>query len=310
MSPWCLAEKSEYIDIIAPSGAISPSDLLAIQAMLSNRQLRGRVPENIIGTHPFSAQTDAVRFALLKQALMAEDSTVIWCVRGGHGVSRLMPELISLPKPNKQKILIGFSDISSLHLWLNQAWCWPSIHGPGARQSAYHEIAVEDVDSLYQLMFSGLTHYKISGLLPLNSAAEQLTQVSGITAGGCISVLQTSVGTAWQLDGRNKILFLEDINEQAYRIDRALVHFVHAGLLNDVAAIVFGDFGERAEATKTMDWVLQEAIPDYLTAYHQCIPLFRLHGFGHGKQNKPLPFGVAATIHKQGACAELVFSAP
>jgi len=306
---WCLASKNEYIDIVAPSGTIAASGLTSIDTMLQKLNLRARIPENILGVHPFSAQTDAVRFALLQQALMAEDSTIVWCVRGGHGVSRIMPELIYLPKPNKQKILIGFSDISSLHLWLNQAWQWPSIHGPGARQSAEGEIAAEDVAALYQLAFAGLTDYKISGLMPLNAAAQNLTQVSGITAGGCISVLQTSIGTPWQLDGRDKILFLEDVNEKPYRIDRALVHLADAGIFNQAQAIIFGDFGEHTEESSTIDWVLKEAIPNYLTQYHHTIPLFRLRGFGHGAHNKPLPFGVPATLTMQESLAQLVFSA-
>lgn len=308
MMTWRTASQNEYIDIVAPSGAVSAADLTAIEIMLHKLNLRPRIPTNILGAHPFSAQIDAVRFALLQDALMAEDSTIIWCVRGGHGVSRIMPELIRLPKPEKQKILIGFSDISSLHLWLNQAWHWPSIHGPGARQSALGSVAAEDVTALYQLCFKGLAAYRISGLLPLNQAAHNLAQVSGVTAGGCISVLQTSIGTPWQLDGRHKILFLEDVNEQPYRIDRALVHLANAGILNEVQAIVFGDFGEAATEAKTIDWVLKEAIPHYLAQYHLTVPLFRLRGFGHGAHNKPLPFGVQATLTMQETEGQLVFS--
>ena len=305
---WKTASQNEYIDIVAPSGAISAADLTAIDVMLQQLNLRPRIPVNILGTHPFSAQTDAVRFALLQDALTAQDSTIVWCVRGGHGVSRIMPELIRLPKPEKQKILIGFSDISSLHLWLNQAWHWPSIHGPGARQAALGDVAAEEIAALYQLCFEGLAAYTISGLVPLNQAAEHLTQVSGITAGGCISVLQTSIGTPWQLDGRNKILFLEDVNEQPYRIDRALVHLANAEALNEVQAIVLGDFGEDPEEAQAIDWVLKESLPSYLAEYHRTVPLFRLRGFGHGAQNKPLPFGVKATLTMQGSLGQLVFS--
>lgn len=305
---WRTASQNEYIDIVAPSGAVGAAELTAIDVMLQQLNLRPRIPTNILGAHPFSAQTDAVRFTLLQDALTAQDSTIVWCVRGGHGVSRIMPELIRLPKPEKQKILIGFSDISSLHLWLNQAWHWPSIHGPGARQAAFSAAAAEDIAALYQLCFEGLAAYKISGLVPLNQAAENLTQVSGVTAGGCISVLQTSIGTPWQLDGRNKILFLEDVNEQPYRIDRALVHLANAGILNEVQAIVLGDFGEGPEEARTIDWVLKESIPNYLAQYHLTAPLFRLRGFGHGAQNKPLPFGVEATLTMQGSLGQLVFS--
>lgn len=304
---WPIASKDEYIDIIAPSGTITATDIVTITQYLQTLGLRPRIPDNLIGDHPLCANSDDVRFALLRSALTAHDSTLLWCVRGGHGVSRIMSDLIKLPKPSKQKLLIGFSDISSLHLWFNQAWQWPSIHGPGTRLTALGEIDANDIQSLYQLCFEGLAGYTLNDLIPLNTLAEQLSSVEGITTGGCLSVLQTSIGTPWQIDTRNKILFLEDVNEHPYRIDRALVHLANAGLLNAVKAIILGDFGEKPDEAKTIDWVLKESISNYLVNHHIPTPLFRLRGFGHGKQNKPLPFGVKAKLINQSANIQLVF---
>jgi muramoyltetrapeptide carboxypeptidase len=218
-----------------------------------------------------------------------------------------MPELMRLKKPVKQKLLIGFSDISSLHLWLNQIWQWPSLHGPSARQAALGKIDARDIATVHQLCFEGLENYIIPDLLPLNASAQQQNSITGIATGGCISILQNSIGTPWQIDTKNKILFLEDVNEPAYRIDRALVHLANAGLLRQVKAIVFGDFGERAIETEQLDWVLTESIPSYLTQQSIDIPLFRLRGFGHGTRNKPLPFGVTANITTQGTVTQLTF---
>lgn len=306
--PWPIASKDEYIDIIAPSGAISAADIVTITEYLQKLGLRPRIPNNLIGDHPFCANSDEMRFALLRTALNAQDSTLLWCVRGGHGVSRIMADLIKLPKPSKQKLLIGFSDISSLHLWFNQAWQWPSIHGPGTRLTALGEIDANDIQSLYQLCFAGLADYSLNNLMPLNTLAKNLNSIEGITTGGCLSVLQTSIGTPWQIDTRNKILFLEDVNEHPYRIDRALVHLANAGLLNAVKAIILGDFGEKPDEAKTIDWVLKESISDYLLKHHIPTPMFRLRGFGHGTQNKPLPFGVKAKLTVQGTTGQLTFA--
>ncbi len=305
--PWPTVCKNEYVDIIAPSGTFSASDIVAINDYLIREGFRPRIPKNILGDHPFAAQSDSIRFELLKNALTAEDSTLLWCVRGGHGVTRIMPDLIQLAKPKKQKLLVGFSDISSLHLWLNQAWEWPSLQGPSVRQAAHGSIDTQDMAALQQLWFDGLSGYSITDLQPINKSGKELDQLEAITTGGCISVLQTSIGTPWQLDAHNKILFLEDINEAPYRIDRLLVHLTNAGILQQTKAIVFGDFGEKNSETTMINWVLNDLAEHYFPKHGVHAPIFRLHGFGHGPRNQPLPFGVNAQIKREGATWRINF---
>ena len=294
--PWPHLSKNEFIDIIAPSGTTDKNDIQVIHDYLIREGFKPRIPDTILGDHPICAHTDAIRFAHLKNALLAQDSTLIWCVRGGHGVSRIMPELTQLKKPTQQKLLVGFSDICSLHLWLNQHWQWPSLHGPMSRMAALGKLDPQDIEALHQLWFKGLQGYTLNHFQPLNSIAEQLHTVEGITAGGCLSVLQTSFGTSWQLDGRNKILFLEDINEQPYRIDRSLVHLANAGVFHHAKALILGDFGEQASEAKMMHAVIHDILKNYFPHHGIQLPVFRLKGFGHGERNQPVPFGVNAKI--------------
>jgi muramoyltetrapeptide carboxypeptidase len=294
---WPTIPKSEYVDIIAPSGTFSASDLDAIDHYLTREGFRPRIPKNILGRLPIFANSDEIRFDLLKNALTASDSTLLWCVRGGHGVSRIMPQLTQLAKPNKQKLLVGFSDISLLHLWLNQVWQWPSLQGPAARQTAHGEVDAEDVATLNKIGHEGIKNYSIAGFQALNQTARDIQHLQGITSGGCISVLQTSIGTPWQIDGRDKILFLEDVNEAPYRLDRLLVHLANAGILQQAKAFVFGDFGENNEVeARTMEAMLNEVINNYFPSRGIQLPAFRLRGFAHGFANKPLPFGVSAQL--------------
>ncbi|MCD6047395.1 MAG: mccF [Gammaproteobacteria bacterium] len=293
---WPLISRNEFVDILAPSGKVSQEDINIIREYLLREGFKPRIPENILGEHPFSANSDALRFEHLKNALNAEDSTLLWCVRGGQGVTSIMPELTQLAKPEKQKLLVGFSDITSLHLWLNQAWQWPSLHGPMARMTSQNKIDSHDVAALNHLWFEGLQTYSLDGLQALNEAAKEAIIVEGKTIGTCLSLLQTSIGTPWQFDACDKILFLEDINEQPYRIYRSLIYLINTGLLNQAKALIFGDFGESDQEAKDMEWALNDIANVYLNKRGLNLPVFRLRGFGHGPRNKPIPLGVRARI--------------
>lgn len=293
---WPKISKDEFVDILAPSGSISQEDVCQIREYLLSEGFKPRIPENILGEHLFSANTDELRFEHLKNALNAEDSTLLWCARGGQGVTSIMPEVTELKKPHKQKLLVGFSDITSLHLWLNQQWQWPSLQGPMARMTSQNKIDPRDVAALNHLWFEGLQHYVLEGLQPLNAAAENAALIDGESIGGCLSILQLSVGTKWQMDVRDKILFLEDINEAPYRIYRSLVYLINTGLLDQVKAIVLGDFGEKENEAADMERGLNDIANAYLAKRNLSVPMFRLRGFGHAERNKPIPFGVKINI--------------
>jgi muramoyltetrapeptide carboxypeptidase len=296
LNNWPLICKNSVVDIIAPSGKIESENIAQIEAYIRSLGLTPRIPKNLLGEHPFCANKDEIRFEHLKNALYADDSSLIWCVRGGHGVTRILPQLTKLPKPDKQKLLIGFSDITSLHLWLNQAWQWPSLHGPMVRQIAAGLADPLDVAAEEKILFEGINDYVFGPLTAINALAKETNFIEGITAGTCLSLLQTSIGTPWQLQPHDKILVIEDVNEFPYRADRLLVHLTNAGLFNGVKAIIFGDFGEEAETIHAMNNVLADFANQYLPNSGLHIPVYRIEGFGHCSRNKPLPLGVSAQL--------------
>lgn len=295
---WPTIKKNALIDIIAPSGKIDAENVSSIRQYIENLGLRVRIPENLLGDHPFCANKDEIRFEHLKNALYAEDSDLIWCVRGGHGTTKIVSQLMDLPKPKKQKLLVGFSDITTLHLFLNQVWQWPSLHGPMARQVACLPCDERDVQALHKLWFDGLSGYVSTELQPVNELAKNTKKIIGETVGTCLSLLQTSLNTPWQVVGKNKILILEDINEQAYRLDRMLTHLTNANIFHEAKAIIFGDFGEDfSEAQNNeIDFVLHDFSERYLILHGMHVPVFRIQGMGHGKRNQPVPLGVHAVL--------------
>ena len=303
MSFWPTISPGAIIDIVAPSGRFDVSVLPSIQAFLQAQGWIARLSPAMLGPHDFLANSDVQRLSLLQQALTAEDSDIIWCVRGGHGTTRIMHDLLVQPKPSRPKLLVGFSDITTLHLGLNQCWQWPSLHAPMARQVALGLSDVRDVSALLHLWQIGLANYTLTDLTPKNISATNVTALHGVTVGTCLSLLQTSLSTPWQIEAQDKILFIEDLNEPAYRLDRLLVHLSNAGIWQQATAIVLGDFATEATAQEQV--MIARVLSEFSSA--QAVPVFALNGFGHGARNQPIPLGVPATLQSMAESWQVTF---
>lgn len=280
----------KIIDIVAPSGAVPPALLLRIKNHLAEKGMEARIPVNILGQDLTSSQQDSVRFELLQQALFAEDSDLIWCIRGGYGATRLLPRLQKLMPPAQSKMLIGFSDITALHLFLNQCWGWQPIHGPTAKQFVEEDPWIDQaslnatqhiLNHFMDFAPAELAKWQYS-VQPLNSAAENFKTEACLT-GGNLHLIEASLATFWQVEATGKILMLEEVNERAYQVDRALIHLLQAGIFKQCQAVIFGDFtypGSPAE-----ELAIQAVIGRFIRENN--FPAFYAPFFGHGRQNFP-----------------------
>ena len=286
----CL-KKGDIIDIIAPGSGSTDEDTQKAVQFLENLGLTPRVPNNILGTEPYHSHTDEIRFHHLNDALNAEDSKAIWCLRGGYGTARLMPMLHKISQPTTPKWIIGFSDVTALHLYIAKYWQWPTLHAAVLFQAGTQKIAPESIDQTLALLRGELKTltYKLT---PLNNSANAERTIESTVIGGNLSLVQTSIGTLWQLDASEKILFLEDAFERGYSIDRKLTHLAQAGLLDQVEAIILGDM--QGDNGTDADQYVEYAIERFVTK--QNIPIAQAHGIGHRKTNTPLPFGISSTL--------------
>ena len=279
-----------HIDIIAPSSSVSPNDLHAVREMLLEWKLTPHIPDDLLGNDLLCANTDEQRFEHLKNALYNDISDAIWCVRGGYGCTRLLPKLAELSPPPHQKLFMGCSDITALHIFLQQQWGWSTLHAPGAKQAALKEITESDIMAIKNRL-EGTLSFNYS-LIPLNIPAQKITQINSSITVGNLSLIQASIGTFWQLNAQHKILFLEEVNERGYRIDRMLEHLRQAGIFNNIDALLLGDFigGEEPAGNTLIEPILQRFA-------NTCpYPVLRCKGIGHGFENHPLPFGKKVTL--------------
>ncbi len=152
--PWLPLKKNSTIDIIAPAGGISdPSTLEKLKNLLGNWQLISRISPDLFGPDLLCANSGEKRFQQLEEALTNTESHAIWCLRGGYGCTRLIPYLLKLTAPKKCKLFIGFSDITALHLFLQQKWHWQTLHGPSLNQVTHHLIETESSNELKKIIF-------------------------------------------------------------------------------------------------------------------------------------------------------------
>lgn len=284
--------KGDIIDIIAPaSKSLDANDIKNIRDFLLSWDLQPRIPENIYGEDLLCANSDEIRFAHLVDALTNAESKAVWCLRGGYGSARLVENLFKLPTPKHNKLFMGFSDITVLHLFLQQQWGWQTLHTPSARQVAANSIEPENISELRNIIF-GKTNSLEFKLMPLNSSAKKPAQINSSITGGNLSLVQTSVGTPWQVDTKNKVVFLEEVDERGYRIDRALQHLKQANIFENVKAVILGDFIDGAEPNGSS--LINPVLKRFAEETH--IPVLSCPGIGHGKENRPLPLGTSVNL--------------
>lgn len=236
----------------------------------------------------FHSDSDEVRAKNLIAALNS-DADVIWCVGGGYGSAKLIPELIKLSVPQKQKIFIGFSDITALHLFFSQNWGWNTIHGSMIGSFSNSNFNPENIFKIVDLINGAKLN--TLALKPLNNHP---ISIKGKLTGGNLSVVQTSIGTEFEIDSTGKIVILEDINEAGYKIDRMLLHLKQSKVLDNAAAVIFGDFTFTEENSEQEIENINYALQSFAESLN--IPVFKAEGLGHGYNNNPFIYNHEALV--------------
>lgn len=278
----------DLIGVVSPAAAVGEEPLRRGCAELERLGFAVRVGAHALDRSRFLAGTDQIRARELMTMLQDPEVRAIVCSRAGYGSGRILPLLDFSAFPQTPKIFLGYSDVSLLLNAFVQQAGWVSFHGPVvAGEFATH--------------FSPRSRAHLLGLLTTGHGAEHLpfplTLRDGIAEGrllgGCLSVLVTTLGTPFALDTRGAILFLEDVGEKPYRIDRMLTHLKQAGKLDGLAGIIFGEMsgcmGETNDPTLLLS-VLTDVFADYDYPVGFGLPA------GHNGENFTLPLGIPVRL--------------
>lgn len=236
--------------------------------------------------HGYLAAPDADRVAALHQAIADPEIRAIICLRGGYGCLRLLPQIDWSLARQHPTLLVGYSDVTALHLALYAHARWPGLSGP-----VVTEWAEADDSTLhsFEAWSRGRTPDFVedfdSSLAPLSSGT-----ADGPLLGGNLSVLSRLIGTRFAPEFEDAILVLEEVSEAPYRVDRMLSHLQHAGILEAVGGVVLGQFttGELDRQKPTLS--LEEVFRDYLSS--RPYPVARGLPYGHQLPRCSLPIGV------------------
>ncbi len=285
----------DLIDIVAPAAAFYEYDKAEVIRFVESLGYKARFGKNFQekGRDEFSANSLEARYKDLEEAFLAKDSKAIWCFRGGYGSALLIPEFEKFKPSIKDKLLIGFSDITALHLYFTQKHGFQTIHGRTLSEYFHKDVEDEEVGNM-KLALQGQSCSM--QLKPYNKAAVDSGVVKAPLIGGNLVLVETSLATSWQIDARNKILVLEDVMERGYRIDRSLNHLMQAGIFEEAKAVILGNF----QCAPENDGLLKCDLALKRFAENLNIPVYKTEEIGHGQINNPLIFGPIYEVSEEG----------
>ncbi|HEU4471681.1 MAG TPA: LD-carboxypeptidase [Flavisolibacter sp.] len=279
-------QKGDTIGIVAPAG------YMPVEKMQTCIDTLDSWGYNVImgaTTHSNSSNyfsgTDEERLADMQQMLDDSKVKAILCARGGYGISRIIDRLDFRRFRKRPKWIIGFSDITVLHAHILSNYKIASLHAPMAAAFNHGEFNNPYIHSLKTALEGTPADYSCEGH-HLNRPGE----VSGILAGGNLSLLVHLTGTTSDIRTKNKILFLEDVGEYLYNIDRMMLHLRRSGKLEKLAGLVVGGFTDNRDTERPFGKEAYEIIYDHIKDYDYPV----CFGFpvSHAKENYALKSGV------------------
>lgn len=265
------------------------------ESVLKEMGFRVKYEPSILESFRYLAGDDRRRGEEVNRAFADPEIQAIFCARGGYGSARTLAFIDEDLIKRNPKIFVGYSDITSFLLYFYKRCSLVTFHGPMVTIDLYQS----PTDKTRTSLLGALTSSEGTGFEPVKMDSANLKILrkgcaEGILLGGCLSILIHSLGTCYEPDLQDKILFLEDIDEPPYRIDRMLTHLKNAGKLQRVAALVFGEM-KRCHPSAEEGFLLEEVLSEVL----QDLQVPTLFGFPSGHtsgDNLTLPMGVKARV--------------
>ena len=287
--------KGSKVAVFAPA---SPAEQLDVTAGLAELRRLGYefIPVQMPGPQGyFAASIESRRAAFLKAARHPDISALV-ALRGGYGANYLLDSDLSTQLQDP-KCVIGFSDLTSLHIYLWQRCGWVTFLGPmvaaGLNRGADDSHGYDE-HSFLQAVGNFTSGWEIHLLgKPLNRGVAE-----GHLLGGCLTLLQATIGTPWEIDSTGSILVLEDRGMRPYQVDRALMHLKQAGKFDAIKGLVLGEFPDSEPSIKG-----SPSVHDVCARILQPLGVPIVFGAAFGHTQRPMltfPLGVRARLISSG----------
>jgi muramoyltetrapeptide carboxypeptidase len=298
------------IALVAPSGRLlEHDDFVRAESLCRTLGFEPRVGRHATGRHGWFAGTDDERLDDLNAALRDDDVDAVWCLRGGVGLLRILDRIDFAALARRPKAVIGYSDITTLLLGILKESGVVAFHGPVARAPMPAFAREHFTRVLTKSAPAGLL-----GNLPtppgvLEPREPRVVTVAGGRAegpliGGNLTLLQHLVGTRYFPDLTGALLFLEDVSEPLYRIDRMLSHLAITGALDKLSGVIIGRFTEMERETSDGAFGLDEILAHWFGSKR--IPVVHGVPIGHIPDQWTIPVGVKAVLDGDEGTVEVV----
>ena len=290
----------DTIGLVALSSAVSPESIAKARAAAAARGFKVREPFDSSANygktiHLFSAESIKVRVQALHDLFIDPNVAAVFAARGAYGCVELLPEIDFKLLAKNPKPIIGFSDVTAVLLAAYRLAGLTTIHGPTflSAFSAEDKTAQHSTDFLLSLLTGAKDLYQQLSIQPLSPGK---LKAQGKLLAGNLTVIQSLIGTPWQPDFRDRILFFEETGEKPYRLHRMLLQLRQTGVLDGLAGVVVGDLKDCNQPAGKGP----SAMEAVLAALKELdLPTWQADWFGHGAKNLALPIGAEVNLQDQ-----------
>lgn len=292
--------KGDTIGIVSPaSPSFNQSEVVRGVETLENWGYKVALGSNLNKRYRYLAGTDEERAQDINEMFGRDDVDAVFVTQGGYGSARIIRHLDFDIIRSNPKIFIGFSDITSLHLAIQKNTGLVTFHGPG--MSRYNSQDLTDYTRDY--LFKAIVSDKPVGEIVKADEKKWLNRIrkgiaEGPIMGGNMSLICASLGTPYEIDTRDKILFLEELETEPWIIDHMMTHLLNAGKLHEAAGIVVGECVRCEPAKLNPGFHVTFSLEDILHDFLEPLGIPVLYGLplGHTPNLATIPLGVKAKL--------------
>jgi len=280
-------KKGDAIGMVAPARKITRNEIDFAVRWWEEKGFRVVLGMNLFAENGQLAGTDEQRTEDLQKMLDDSNIKAIFCARGGHGSLRIIDKLDFLGFVLAPKWICGFSDITVLHSHIHTLYQMATIHA--AMPFSMNENNPANYETLYQTLIGEKILYNCNP-----HELNRMGKCSGELIGGNLSLLYALSGSVSDIDTANKILFIEEVDEYLYHIDRMLLQLKRAGKLQHLAGLLVGSFTKIKDNEITFGSTYEQIIWEHCKEYH--FPIAFNFPAGHGEHNVALKFGATCLL--------------
>jgi muramoyltetrapeptide carboxypeptidase len=284
-------KKGDTIAIVSPARAIEKEKVEPAIRFFEEQGLNVLVGENVFNKDNQMAGTDAEKVSDIQQFINDPSVRAVISTRGGYGCVRIIDQLDLAPLAAQKKWFVGYSDVTVFHSHIHQNYGTPTLHGTmpvNISDTPSEEEALSNSTLMDCLFGKDLTYDLLAH--PMNKSGN----ASGLLVGGNLSMLYSMCGSASDIDTAGKILFIEDLDEYLYHIDRMMMNLKRTGKLDKLAALVVGGMSDMNDNAIPFGKTAEEIIVEHIGGFDY--PIYFGFEAGHQKPNKAMRFGMPAEI--------------